>query len=224
MESDVIQALQTIANNIQAASQPGWVEYVSIGISFFSVLLSVLAIIFAVRVPKIIADRQDKISLFEKRYYAYSSLLTIQSFARALDKEFFKENTPDDKGDIWHISAKVGLYCVHFATIFGYQPPMVKEGFNAEGISQTITLLKKFETDVYMLPFLFACTDAEKEQMLKEISEIFEPLLAFMTEVTSYNFKEHCQVHDEYRLQFICAANKISKKYAEKFEKELKIY
>lgn len=220
----MIQAIQTIADNIQAASQPGWVEYVSIGISFFSVLLSVLAIIFAARVPKIIADRQDKISLFEKRYYAYSSLLTIQSFAHSLDKEFFKENTPDDKGEIWHISAKVGLCCVHFATIFGYQPPLVKDGFNAEGISQTITLLKKFETDVYMLPFLFACTEAEKENMLKEISEIFEPLLAFMTEVTSYNFKEDCQIHDEDRKKFVSAANRFAKKYADKFEKELKIY
>lgn len=220
----MIQALQTIADNIQAASQPGWVEYLTVGISFLGVLFSVVAIIFAARVPKIIADRQDKISLFEKRYYAYSSLLTVQSFARTLDKEFFKENTPDDKGAIWHISAKVGVYCVHFATIFGYQPTLVKDGFNAEGISQTITLLKKFETDVYMLPFLFACTEAEKENMLKEISEIFEPLLAFMTEVTSYNFKEDCQIHDEDRQKFVSAANRFAKKYAEKFEKELKIY
>lgn len=224
MEPEMIQALQTISDNIQAASQPGWVEYVSIGISLLGVVFSVVAIIFAARVPKIIADRQDKISLFEKRYYAYSSFLTIQSFAGGLDKEFFKENVPDDKGCVWHVSAKVGLYCVHFAAIFGYQPPLVEDGFNAEGISQTIALLKKFEKDVYMLPFLFACTDVEKEEILKGISEIFDPLLVFMTEVTSYNSKEICQIHDEERQKFIYAVDQFTKKYADKFEKELKIY
>lgn len=224
MESDMIQALQTIADNIQTASQPGWVEYWTIGISFLGVLFSVVAIIFAVRVPKIIAYRQDKISLFEKRYHAYLSFLTIKCFADSLDKEFFKDGTPDTEGDVWPISAKIELYCLNFAAIFGYQPTLVNEEFNTEGISQTITLLKKFEKDVNMLPFLFACTGAEKEEMQKEISEIFEPLLVFMAEVTGYNLKEDCQVHDEYRQQFISAANIVSKKYAEKFEKELKIY
>lgn len=68
MESEMIQALQTIADNIQATSQPGWVECLSIVISSISVVVSGIAIWFAIRVPKQIAEQQNKIALFERRY------------------------------------------------------------------------------------------------------------------------------------------------------------
>lgn len=63
----MIQVLQTIADNIQATSQPGWVEYLAIGISFVSMAISGMAIWFAIRV----ADKQNKVSLFEKRLDCY---------------------------------------------------------------------------------------------------------------------------------------------------------
>ena len=68
MESEMIQALQTIADNIQATSQPGWVEFLTIGISFVSMAISGIAIWFAIRV----ADKQNKVSLFEKRFDCYT--------------------------------------------------------------------------------------------------------------------------------------------------------
>lgn len=71
MESEMIQTLKTIADNIQAASQPGVIEYLTICISLVSVVVSGVAIWFAVQVPKKIADRQDKIALFEKRYECF---------------------------------------------------------------------------------------------------------------------------------------------------------
>lgn len=86
MESDIIQALQTISDNIQAASQPGWIEYLTIAISFFGVVLSVVAVIFAACVPKKIADRQDKIALFDKRIQCLKGMLTIVGLSDYINK------------------------------------------------------------------------------------------------------------------------------------------
>lgn len=198
-------------------------DAVSAVATWAGVFASAFAIVFAIRVPKKIADIQDRIALFEKRYGAYSSLLTLQMFSHAIDKEFFKDDTPDEHGAIWDISAKAGLYCLQFATVFGYQPRLLHGQLNAESVSQTITILKKFETELYMLPFLFKLTNDEKDDMVKEISDIFEPLLLFMTDVATYTFQEYCEIDDKNRQEFINAVNSFSKKYAEKFEGELKI-
>lgn len=52
------------------------------------VLASFIAIWFAIQVPKKIADRQDKITLFEKRYEIYETLCTCYYFSTII--EFIK--------------------------------------------------------------------------------------------------------------------------------------
>lgn len=88
----MIQALQTIADNVQAASQPGWVECLSIVISSISVVVSGIAIWFAVQVPKEIAKDQNKIALFEKRYKVYSEICCCNTFSLGLE---FAEKVED---------------------------------------------------------------------------------------------------------------------------------
>ena len=64
METEIIQQLGVIAKNIQALAEPKFIEYMAL-------ILSVVSILFAIRVPKQIADRQDRIALFEKRYECF---------------------------------------------------------------------------------------------------------------------------------------------------------
>ena len=64
MESELIQAIGSITESINALAQPRFIDWLA-------VILSALAIWFAIRVPKKIADRQDKIALFEKRYECF---------------------------------------------------------------------------------------------------------------------------------------------------------
>lgn len=71
MESELVQAINSITESINALAQPRFIDWLAVILSFFSVVLSGTAIWFAVRVPKKIADRQDKIALFEKRYECF---------------------------------------------------------------------------------------------------------------------------------------------------------
>lgn len=77
MVSEMKQTLEMIAEAIEKSSQPGWLEYLAIGISLISVVVSGVAIIFAVRV----ADKQNKITLFEKRYELYMRYMEYYALA-----------------------------------------------------------------------------------------------------------------------------------------------
>lgn len=61
MESEVIQQLDIIAKNIQELAQPKFIEYIALIISGISVIVSGIAIWFAIRVPKQIAEQQIKL-------------------------------------------------------------------------------------------------------------------------------------------------------------------
>lgn len=57
----------------------------SVLVSFAGVIASVSAVWFAVKVPKQIADRQDKIALFEKIYKVYDAIKHCNSFSNIIE-------------------------------------------------------------------------------------------------------------------------------------------
>ena len=77
MRFEMIQGIEAIADAIQNTAKPGCIDWVSVWISLAGVVLSGIAIIVAVQVPKKIAKQQDKISLFEKRYECYTVIQKI---------------------------------------------------------------------------------------------------------------------------------------------------
>lgn len=88
MESELIQAIVSIANNIDALAQPRFIDWLAVSFSFFGITISGVAIWFAVQVPKKIADRQDKIALFEKRYECFQLFEKCHVlYAQIKDKE-----------------------------------------------------------------------------------------------------------------------------------------
>lgn len=94
MESELFQAIDNIANNIDALAQPRFIDWLAVALSFFSIIISGIAIWFAVQVPKKIADRQDKIALFEKRMQCLKGLLTIVGLSDSI------KNHTDCYGDV----------------------------------------------------------------------------------------------------------------------------
>lgn len=80
-------------NNFRVTYAPdlenSW-DAVSSFAAWAGVLLSFIAIMTAIWTPKKIADRQDKIALFEKRMECYSTIQNIFAFARQIS--VFKSN------------------------------------------------------------------------------------------------------------------------------------
>lgn len=110
MESEVIQALQTIADNIQVASQPGLIEYLSIGISLVSVVVSGVAIWFAIRVPKEIAVRQIKVQTYEYKMGYLKTCYKLRDEMQAL-KSLFQciDLTEDSFGEAYERYSQLNI-------------------------------------------------------------------------------------------------------------------
>lgn len=84
MESELVQEIHNIANSIDALAQPRFIDWLAVILSAFSIAVSGIAIWFAVQVPKKIAEQQDKISLFDKRFDTYCIMTTCIAFGKSL--------------------------------------------------------------------------------------------------------------------------------------------
>ena len=185
------------------------------------VFASFIAIWFAIQVPRKIAKEQNRIALFEKRHDAYSAFLTLEVFAKSLDQETFQDGAKDQNGNIISTEYKVGLCCAQFAGVFGYFPKASKSHSVFENLTQTLSILKQYEIRTMALAFLFSTTDEEKAEMWKGLSLIIEPLLCFMTEISTYDINS--KINDTNRRDFITALRKFKEKYSKKLDHELKI-
>lgn len=137
METQLIQAIGNIANSIDALAQPRLIDWLAVVLSFFSVVLSVVAIWFAVQIPKKIADRQDKISIFDMRMQCY----------RHLQKHFnFCEVISPKKSPV-EVFEWAFMDCLH----------------KVEDNEEMLMILNEVRNSLYQIPFLF--TDIEENEI-----------------------------------------------------------
>lgn len=83
--------------------------------SWVGVIASTVAIFVAIRIPQKIAEQQNKIALYEKRFAVYDVLCKCSAFAQAIRNEstgkdipmyfiaaFSREVISDDSGNVWY--------------------------------------------------------------------------------------------------------------------------
>ncbi len=125
-------------------------------VSVVGVVVSGLAIYYAVQVPKKIADRQDKIALFDKRFVCY---MTIQDFVY-LASQLKKVNTADE------------VICC-YQTILNGKSGARKKITNESSLADMI----KAESILISGEFLFSTYDVKLwENVLDELSHLMVSL------------------------------------------------
>lgn len=168
MESEMIQVLQTIADNIQAASQPGWVECLSIVISSISVVISGVAIWFAIRVPKEIAIRQIKVQTYAYKIEYMRMLYELEDKMQALQSVFTLINLDKES---FHRSyeryTKLNIQYLEIMMALKYS----KNVFTQESWELLKHVRKEFKVihDTYAKFNLYASVLSETEQKEREI-------------------------------------------------------
>ena len=63
--------MEELIKAIQELGNLSWIDYVQLGLTIVTILISALALFYAIRVPKKIAEEQNKIALFDKRYEVF---------------------------------------------------------------------------------------------------------------------------------------------------------
>lgn len=69
--------MENLTNAILDLGKNNWLEYVQLFATVVSIIISGLAVYYAVNIPKKIADQQNKIALFEKRHNTYVKLADL---------------------------------------------------------------------------------------------------------------------------------------------------
>lgn len=70
---------------IQELGQQTWMDYANVGATIVGILVSTIAVIVAVSVPKRIAREQNKIALFKQRYDLYVSFTKATAYIKILE-------------------------------------------------------------------------------------------------------------------------------------------
>lgn len=83
--------MEELINAIQDLGEISWLDYVQLIATIISIIISAVAVFFAVKVPIRIAEEQNRIALFEKRSSFYFDFCRCISFCEALDTVETKE-------------------------------------------------------------------------------------------------------------------------------------
>lgn len=190
-------------------------------LEIISIVISGVALIFAIFVPIRIADKQNKIALFEKRFEAYSNLLKLKAFSELLKKEecsfdskIIMATGRDFEGEKYRRCNEVLL---NFQTFFhnGEQKP---DSMNVARI--TLYTVRNLELSLQTLPMLYSKKLVNKgEDANKEITKIFEDFTWFMISLTEAGGPQS----DKRRTDFVANMNAFVDKYADVFEKEVRL-
>ena len=77
--------MKEIVEAINKLGETSWMDYVQLGATVVGIIISALAVIYAVKGPKKIAEEQNDIALFDKRAKFYFDFCRCISFCEGLD-------------------------------------------------------------------------------------------------------------------------------------------
>ena len=156
--------LKMLTDAITALNCPNWLDYIQLVASIVSIIISAMAVIMAVRVPKKIADKQDKIALFGKRFASYEVFLIYEAFA-------------------WQVEQMEGInnYKKLFVNIF-YSEENV--GFHGK---EALVQLKQSSITLQHASFLF------KNITDEELAQLFESICDFVVAMEKNINVEECK-------------------------------
>ena len=186
-----------------------------------SIIISGTALIFAILVPVRIANKQNKIALFEKRFEAYAKLLKLKAFSDMLKKEECNfdlkilsaanpQNTAGERG------RRCSEVLLNFQSFF-YNGDKRPDGVNIARVM--LYTVRNLELSLQTLPMLYSKNLKNNgEEANKEITKIFEDLAALINSLVTC--ETNCELH---RSNFIVKMDSFADKYSNIFEKGIRL-
>lgn len=179
--------IETLSNAMVSLGKPSVIDYIQVIVSLISIIISTIAVIMAVKIPRTIANKQDKIALFDKRFAAYEVFLMYEAFAWQIDKLSGTEN-----------------YKKQFIIVFYTSLNIEFNGIDA------LTKLKQLSSKLQHASFLFDnIANAELSEMFESICDFIIALEKNVNvEESKKTFINHIEVFREKHHEHILSALK----------------
>lgn len=204
-----IEFLNSIASAISDLGKTSWLDITSLFVSAASLL-------FAILIPVRIANKQDKIALFEKRLYVYTELLTLVQFTDFLKNgnTYIYENQ-----DELSASINTNRIIIQFSNIFKCD---MQFGLSMSYFYECIfPAIERNKLAINSLTFLYAKQLGRKRiEVSREIDVIYHYLIEYMKSICSEKASE-----DDYNneILYISSVDSFMQKYQSTLEYPLKI-
>lgn len=177
----LIESIDSIANAINELGSISMFDIISL-------IMSVASFIFAILIPIRIANRQDKISLFEKRLNAYLELMKLVQFS-----DWVKNQNLENSQIIEAFAISERKKCIvsQFCQSFDCNISMVD--FDDALDKCIIPSIERNRIIVDTIPFLYGRQfKSKREQVAKELACSYKYLYEFMAGIcTEHNNQEN---------------------------------
>lgn len=168
----IIESIDSIANAISELGKASLFDIISL-------IISAASFIFAILVPVRIANKQDKIALFEKRLNAYLELMKLVQFSAWLENE----NTENNQViEAFVMSERANYFIRQFCQSFNCDISMVSldNVFN----KYIAAAIERNRMIVDTIPFLYGRQfKSKREQVTEELKNCYKYLSEFMKSI-----------------------------------------
>lgn len=183
---------------IQSLGQKDCFDYIQLVATVISIIISAIAVYIAVRIPKQIAEQQNKIALFEKRFECYIVIQRITTFALKIKDS---KNSEDIKA--------------RFLSIMGYN----NNCFSEMSFAQMLISFQNMERVIVGGEFLFYYYNLEILQKL--ILDVIQFTRIFVDIEENHKIDGLTQEGIEKRDEIVGLGKEIRDEYLDLIEKEL---
>ena len=159
--------MEAIVNFIRDLGKDDFIDYIQLLVTAIGIIISALAVYYAVKVPKTIAKEQNKIALFEKRLEAYTELnknfsygvVTEVSFGNCILKH--KINKPIMDESDWYKEFKFKKSVLQKAS-FLFNKPI------SEKLNEIIVLLEDYyDNEMVLEEGINAFSESDLDKYIK---------------------------------------------------------
>lgn len=203
-----------IVDAINNHAKPRKYDNLMLGVSITSIILSFIAIIVAMNTSKTIAESQNKISLFEKRYDVYMELNKINEYVMDVQtkldgyneessiyqKKFFVKTINPDYIKMYEGQEFVLMNYVDYHYVYGaYIQSFWYDRFNENGINNSQDIIENQSILLLKYELLFNSSTDENKVQLKQFFDMYSDLVKKYTAFPKDDFP---QMMEEYYKDF----------------------
>lgn len=168
----LIESLDSIANAINELGKASLFDIISL-------IISVASFIFAILIPVRIANKQDKIALFEKRLNAYLELMKLVQFSAWLEN---RNAEISQVIEVFAMPEKANYIIDQFCQSFNCDISMIS--FDNVFDKSIAPAIERNRIVVDTIPFLYGRQfKSKREQVKEELNKCYKYLSAFMEDI-----------------------------------------
>lgn len=192
VQNEIRKLTFRITNAIKSHAKPRKYDWIVLIVSCFSIVFSASAIFVAVHIPKQIAEQQNKIALFEKRFAVYHELKIIDNFLNGYYDTYLIaiNNLPIENLEELSQEQREAIY---YKSLWEGEIQLNQYSINDD----VGAILKLQSQNIESLSLLFYDITSDEETLCKDFFNAYNAMTQRYVQVSNADYYIHIREFDE---------------------------